>query len=105
MIVEVMIDGIVVIVTEIEEMEVGTETIHDFLIESEGTTIAGIIIAEAAKDPTTTEMLIGTEKQIAIVVDVMKIWTDREDPSPDLDLRDEEEVTEFLFTFVLDGSL
>lgn len=105
MIAEVMTDVIVVIATEIEEMEVGTETIHDMLIESEGTIIAETIIAEAAKGLTMTEMPIGTEKQIATVADVMRIWTDREDPNPDLDRQDEEEVTEFLFTFVSDGIL
>lgn len=88
MIAEVTTDAIVVIAIEIEEMEVGTETIHDMLIESEGTIIAETITAEAARDLTMTEMPIGTEKQIATVADVMKIWTDREEANPDLDRQD-----------------
>lgn len=94
-----MTDAIVT-VKEIEEMEVGIEIIHDILIESEGRTIAGIIIDEAAKVHTMTGMQIGIVKQTVIAAGVTKTWTDHEGLAPDLDLQDEE-VTD-IFAFVSD---
>lgn len=78
-------------------MEVGTEIIHDILIGSEGTTIAGIIIVAAAKVRIMTEMLTGTVKRIATAVGATKTWIDHEDHAPDHDLRDEEVTDSFTF--------
>jgi hypothetical protein len=99
--------------TEIVEMEVGTEIIHDILIESEGTTIAGRINVRrinvrrinvvAVKVRIMTEMLTGIVKRIATAVDATKTWIDHEDHAPDHDLQDEE-VTDY-FTFIINPML
>jgi hypothetical protein len=82
---------------EIVEMEVGTEIIHDILIESEGTTIAGKIIVAAVKVRIMTEMLTGIVKRIATAVGATKTWIDHEDHALDHDLQDEEVTDSFTF--------